>query len=232
MSIPQNYLNYMSGLDVYQELKDSILTLKLKPGQVISENEIAGLYNVSRTPIKSAFLRLKCEKYIEIVPQKGSYVTLLDMKYIKDIIYMRTVLELDMLKTIIDENLVGQVVEKLEDNLEQQMHLINSENVNPNSFYEVDSAFHRCFFEEAGRENMWEVIQDCQVYYSRFRMLDTMVTARYKELHAEHKRIVAALKNKDKQELKACVFDHLHGNIRVLSEKIEGEYRGYFVQHD
>jgi len=73
----------MNGMDIYQKLKDDIITLKLKPGQMISENEIASIYNVSRTPIKNAFLRLKGEKYIEIIPQKGSYVTLLDMKYIR-----------------------------------------------------------------------------------------------------------------------------------------------------
>jgi len=198
---------------------------------MISENEVANIYNVSRTPIKNAFLRLKGEKYIEIVPQKGSFVTLLDMKYIKDIIYMRAVLEVDVLSTIIKEGLREQLISGLEANLERQTELINSDNLDPSSFYEVDSVFHYSLFQEIGRERMWDVIQDCQVYYSRFRILDTMTTARYHELYNEHRNILDSLKKEDIHELKTRVFDHLHGNLRVLAAKIEGEYRDYFIQN-
>jgi len=222
----------MNGMDIYQKLKDDIITLKLKPGQMISENEIASIYNVSRTPIKNAFLRLKGEKYIEIIPQKGSYVTLLDMKYIKDIIYMRSVLEIDVLCTIIEKKRTEEVMEKLEGNLRRQSVLIDSDLINPSSFYEIDSAFHYCFFEAIGRERMWAAIQDCQVYYSRFRILDTMTTGRFHGLYEEHKKIATALKKENKEEIKEYVFNHLHGNLRVLSEKIVGEYKDYFIQHD
>ena len=145
---------------------------------------------------------------------------------------MRTVLEMDMLNIIIDRGFAGQAAGSLEKNLEKQRLLINSDNVNPTSFYEVDSAFHYYLFEIAGREHMWDVIQDCQVFYSRFRILDTMTTARYCELYDEHKKIINSLKGEDKTELKACVFDHLHGNLRALAAKIEGEYRDYFIQYD
>ena len=55
------YLKSMSSDDIYHALKDDILNLRLKPGQMISENEIANSYHVSRTPVKTAFLRLKGE---------------------------------------------------------------------------------------------------------------------------------------------------------------------------
>jgi len=221
----------MSGVDIYQKLKEDIITLKLKPGQMISENEIAGVYNVSRTPIKNAFLRLKGEKYIEIIPQKGSFVTLLDMKYIKDIIYMRSVLEMDMLSSIIENKLTDEVSTKLEDNLSLQKTLIESSCVNPFSYFEIDSAFHYCLFEAVGRGRMWDIIQDCQVYYSRFRILDTMITERFTGLYEEHRKIADALKNQDKQVLKEHIFNHLNGNIRILTPKIEGEFKDYFIQH-
>lgn len=227
----QHHLNGMSGVDIYQKLKDDIITLKLKPGQMISENEVANIYNVSRTPIKNAFLRLKGEKYIEIIPQKGSYVTLLDMKSIKDIIYMRAVLEVDALSKIIEHGLIDKTIEGLEEVLERQKELINSDKLSATTFYDVDSEFHHRLFFYTGRERMWEVIQDCQVYYSRFRILDTMITGRYQELVEEHSRIIYALKNQNHEEIKGSIFDHLHGNLRVLSKKIESEYREYFVQH-
>lgn len=224
------YQNYMSGDDIYQKIKEDILTLNLKPGQMISENEVASSYNVSRTPVKTAFLRLKGEKYIEIIPQKGSFVTLLDIKYIRDIIYMRSVLEMDMLSTILENETANKVASRLEGNLERQFDLVTSNDISPSAFYNIDSDFHFTLFECANREKMWDVIQDCQVYYTRFRILDTATTARYHELYREHVSIVQALKAGDTARLKTCVFDHLHGNLRTLAAKIDGEYKEYFVQ--
>jgi len=223
------YTNYINGEEIYTKLKEEILTLKLKPGQMISENEVASLYNVSRTPIKTAFLRLKGEKYIEIVPQKGSFITLLDMKYIKDIIYMRTVLEIDMFNSIIERGDTDRVGEVLEKNLKKQRQLMDSDEITPTSFYDIDSVFHYSLFEAVGREKMWEVIQDCQVYYTRFRILDTSATARYEELYGEHERIIQALKAEDKSKIKTFIYDHLHGNIRRLAPKIDGEFKDYFI---
>jgi len=224
------YSNYISGVDIYQKLKEDILTLRLKPGQMISENEVANIYNVSRTPIKNAFLRLKGENYIEIVPQKGTFVTLLDMKYIRDAIYMRAVLEMDTFDDIIKRGLSDKVAAKLEDVLERQRMLVESAAINAISFYEVDNSFHLSLFEAVGRKQMWDIIQYCQVFYTRFRMLDSVATARYNELYREHCQILQAFKANDMAQLKSAVFGHLHGALPILADRIETEFKEYFVQ--
>lgn len=225
------YHNFMTSDDIYHALKDDILTLKLKPGQMLSENEVANNYSVSRTPVKTAFLRLKGEKYIEIVPQKGSYVTLLDIQYIRDIIYMRFVLEMDMLISIMEQGHYDGLIDTLKENLASQHRLVDSAAANPTDFYEIDSRFHYALFQHMGRDKMWDVIQDCQVYYTRFRILDTLTTARYQELVTEHENILDAFRKKDREALKKLIYDHLHGNLRTLKDKIEGEYKEYFIQH-
>jgi len=219
-----------NGDSVYHSLKEDIITLKLKPGQKISENEIASIYNVSRTPIKTAFQRLQGEKYIDIVPQKGSFVTLLDMKYIRDVIYMRMVLELDMLRSIIENGLTEKTVSSLRLNLDEQRSLINSNHLTPSSFYEIDSAFHNILFCAVGRECMWDVIQGFQVYYTRFRILDTLTTERYEELFNNHLQIIDALEKENFEELSVHIKDHLHSNLRRLDSKIKNEYSIYFVK--
>jgi DNA-binding GntR family transcriptional regulator len=223
-----DYTNHLTGEDIYNMLKSDILSLKLKPGQRISENEIAEIYNVSRTPIKTAFLRLKGEKYIEIVPQKGSFITLLDMKYITDVIYMRTVLEMNMLTSILNSAAKNKVISLLEENMAEQQKLLDSDEISPTSFYSIDSMFHYTFFKEMGHETTWYIIQDCQVYYTRFRILDTLTTARYHELFQEHQSILQAIKEGNLEDLEFCVKKHLHGNLVRLAPKIEGEFKDYF----
>lgn len=223
------YYKTMSSDEIYHALKEDILTLKLKPGQMISENEVSRSYNVSRTPVKTAFLRLKGERYIDIMPQKGSFVTLLDIKYIRDIIYMRSVLETDVLSTAVEQGTHTALLASLRANLEKQQTLIACGDVNPWDFYTIDSEFHYTMFAFADRTKMWDVIQDCQIYYTRFRLLDTLTTARYQQLYREHVALCHALEIGDLGVLKQVVHDHLHSNLKVLSERIEGEYKEYFI---
>jgi len=224
------YSNHISGVDVYQKIKEDILTLKLKPGQMISENEIANIYHVSRTPIKNAFLRLKGEQYIEIVPQKGSFVTLLDIRNIRDVIYMRALLEMDMLNTIIEEGLTEKAVISLKTNLQEQYDLINSDDLTPSSYFILDNAFHFLLFRIVGRESLWDVIQNYQVYFTRFRLLDVMTTARYEDICREHGQIIEALEEENHAELKTRLMDHLYSSVNRLDSKIKGELKEYFIQ--
>ena len=60
----------------YRVLRSNIIDLNLKPGESISENEIANNLNVSRTPVREAFSLLVSEQLLEIYPQKGTQVFL------------------------------------------------------------------------------------------------------------------------------------------------------------
>ena len=56
-------------------LRSNIISLQLPPGSIVSENEISTALNLSRTPIREALIELSRSKLVEILPQKGSYVT-------------------------------------------------------------------------------------------------------------------------------------------------------------
>ncbi len=79
---------------VFETLKQEILDLELKPGQAISENEICERFGVSRTPVRDALRRLQEQDFIECIPYGGTYVTLLNLSNIKQMIYMRVAVEL------------------------------------------------------------------------------------------------------------------------------------------
>jgi len=135
-----------------------------------------------------------------------------------------------MINNIIDSGQTKAVVEQLTKNMEVQAELISSESISPSAFYDIDSDFHYLLFKTNNREKMMDIIQDCQVYYTRFRILDTATTQRYMELYGEHEAILSALKSEDKERVKTCVFDHLHGNLQKLAPLIEGKYKDYFIQ--
>ena len=59
----------------YAHLEELIVTLKLKPGQVVSEGELSELTGIGRTPIREALQRLAREKLVSILPRRGIVVT-------------------------------------------------------------------------------------------------------------------------------------------------------------
>ena len=222
----------MSGEVIYAALKEDILTLKLYPGQMISENEVAERYHVSRTPVKSAFIRLENEGFIEVVPQKGTFVTLIDYKHIQNVLYMRYVLEVDMLKTILRKPCLQEITKKLMTILKKQEQMIVRGKPNPTSFFEIDSQFHALLFSHVGREQIWSIIQANHVYYTRFRLLDTHVTARYDQLYQEHMEILQALCDRDEARLDKCIYDHLHNLLDHFAKAASGEHRKYLINYE
>ncbi|AOT70703.1 GntR family transcriptional regulator [Geosporobacter ferrireducens] len=223
-----NHFKSMNSDEIYHALKKDILNLRLTPGQLISENEISKKYNVSRTPVKTAFLRLSSEKYIEIVPQKGTYVTLLDMELIKEIIYMRTVLETTVIKGVLG-NVPAEILCKLSDNLKKQEEIVKQPDIDPSEFYKIDSQFHGILFDFAGKTRLWQIIQEFQVYYTRFRMLDIVAVGRFDRLYEEHCELFDIIKSGDKERLDEMMERHLHGNINRLGDKIHNELKDYFM---
>ena len=66
---------------------------QLPPGSIVSENEISAALNLSRTPIREALIELSRSKLVEILPQKGSYVTRIDLDLAEESRFLRCVVE-------------------------------------------------------------------------------------------------------------------------------------------
>lgn len=78
---------------VYEELKSQILNLQLAPGTSISEKEMSEKFNVSRTPVRESFLRLSREGLLNVFPQRGTFVSLIDLNLVEEARFMREHLE-------------------------------------------------------------------------------------------------------------------------------------------
>src|SRR5918911_632620 len=78
---------------VYLALWEGIVSAELEPGRRLSENELADLLGVSRTPVREALARLRDERLVAIVPQLGTFVTLISHQGVADAAFVREALE-------------------------------------------------------------------------------------------------------------------------------------------
>jgi DNA-binding GntR family transcriptional regulator len=67
------------AIHVFERLRDEILSLELRPGQLIDEASLAARFEVSRSPVREALVRLAAEGLVDTVPNKGTVVTPLNL---------------------------------------------------------------------------------------------------------------------------------------------------------
>ena len=89
-----------TSVAVYKDLKEQILHLELPPGSAISEIDTAAAFHVSRTPVRDAFKMLEREGLLEVRPHIGTFVSLIDLNMISDILYLRETLEQAVLRAV------------------------------------------------------------------------------------------------------------------------------------
>src|SRR4051812_25411037 len=77
----------------YEQIKTEILKLSLLPGTKISEKTMSDRLNVSRTPIREAFLKLAQEELLTIVPQSGTFVSLINLDLAEEARFVREIME-------------------------------------------------------------------------------------------------------------------------------------------
>ncbi len=215
---------------VYQQLKEQILHLDLPPGSAISETDTASQYNVSRTPVRDAFKALEMEGLLEIQPHVGTFVSLIDLNEISDILYMREVLEQAVLRDL-SMHFTQSHLLKFNIILEHQKNLLSS-NLDEISlsreFIKSDNEFHSSLFELAGKKNIWFFLSMVNQQYERFRtFINRTGKTNLESLYEEHCIILDAISNKDLDKLSKTITDHIYGGFNRSSSVI-CNYPSYF----
>lgn len=222
-------LDKENGKDyVYRVLKDNIMCLELKPGELLSESDLAKKLNVSRTPIREVLIKLKAEKLIEVKPQAGTYVSLIDWNLIEEAIFIRYNLEKEALKEAC-ENFSDDILMEMEKCLFVQK-LIAQKGDNLLEFHNLDKEYHRLLFVGINKSNVWESICNISTHYNRMRLLAEMKLNK-EFLVDQHITYLDIIKNKDSNIIDEVVSHHIKEPVGQWKKLIkeESEISKYIV---
>lgn len=226
-----NKKNNASSNVVYEGLKEDILSLKLVPGSSISETDTAAKYNVSRTPVRDAFKALANEGLLEVRPHIGTFVSLMDINQISDVLYIRKVVEQSILKDLAVSFSEADEL-KLEFSLNEQKRFLQSADGDEHTvtdFIKYDNNFHKLIFRIAGKESIWNMIFGINQHYERFRSLINLYgDNNIQTLYEEHCSIVEALTREDIEALQTIISKHIYDGFRN-SSAILLQYSDYFI---
>lgn len=220
-----------SGEAVYNTLKKRILYLELIPGTLVSEIETAKEFSVSRTPVRDAFKALVTEGLLEVKPHIGTFVTLIDINDISNILYIREVMEKAVLKELALSFNQSQEFQ-IRHILHRQNELIEDSALSPiefsREFATSDNDFHNTLFTLAGKASLIPYFQLINPQYERFRaFLNLHDRSTVKLLYLQHAKALDFIKNRDIEQLEDLITHHIYDGFNNNSNLIY-QYPDYF----
>jgi DNA-binding GntR family transcriptional regulator len=198
---------------VYMSLKQAILSLAFRPGELMKKSEICKELGVSRSPVTEAMARLANEGLADIVPQAGTYVTRFSMAEIREGAFLREALELAAVErvatTITEEQLV-----LLKRNLRIQEALMQDGDTA--GFHQMDAELHELILSFTGYRRLASLAETAWIHVNRARHLNLPRPGRMQATLTEHKAIVAALEARDPEAARKATRHHLSQLILLL----------------
>lgn len=209
---------------VYEELKRNIMSMKLEPGQTMSTQEIATKLNVSRTPVREAFLRLQSEGLVEMIPQRETMVSKISLKRVEQEKYIRECLEMGVIRKFMDKSGC-----EVEENMAELIQLQKKcgEEKDFVGFLEADDQFHKVLFDVTGQEMAWETIASRNGHYNRLRILYVQRDTAMQESIEQHHKIATLLESGSREEAARALSSHVR-RLDIDEAGLIAQYPDYF----
>ena len=211
------------AMRVVGALRDDIITMALKPGDVFSESDIAGRYGVSRQPVREAFIRLAQQGLLLIRPKRATVVKKISPTGVRQSRFIRESIEVEIIRRV-----AGQPSDDAADVLNgliAEQEDASSAN-DSRRFHTLDELFHRTLARLAGVEYAWQLIDDHKMQLDRLRYLTLGVSSTQRAI-AEHKQIVEAVAKADAAAAETAMRAHLARAELLLNQTI-ADFPDYF----
>lgn len=197
---------------VYVALRDAIVSLDLKPGELLDKQAIADRLGVSRFPVGEAMNRLAAEGLVDIIPQSGSRVARIRISDARENMFLRRALEIETVRRVAS-TATAALVESLLANLKYQQVAID--NGDHGGFHAFDLAFHALLMDHLGFERVRAATETARLGLERVRRL--LNTRRRLELTlAEHNAIVHSIAARDGDGAAQAMHRHLDAVLAEL----------------
>jgi len=225
---PQSLTHVLTGItldpgeslvsQIYRILWDALVTLKILPGQLVSEKEIAAVLNASKTPVREALIRLEEVGLVTVVPKSGTYVTSIRIDAFIEGCFTRLQLETGAVRRAAERSGMEYHVEHMELILDKQSEALEKENYI--GFATLDDDLHKSFFAGAGLQGVWHFLQKTQADVNRVRHLKRLTGIRRgTQVMQQHRDIVDAIKAGDSNGAGDALVAHI-GSLESEIEKL------------
>lgn len=200
---------------IIQVLRQAIIEMQLKPGQALSENDIARRYGISRQPVREAFIKLREAGLLQILPSRGTYVVKISVREVLNARFVREAVECSIARAaaaLID----SQGCLRLAANIADQKHAAAAADYR--AFQVLDEAFHREIATIVDCDYAARVVESARAQTDRVRFLSLPGATSLAVLIAQHQAIVDALAVGDPDAAETGMRVHLREILSALPQ--------------
>lgn len=167
---------------IFRQLRERIIRNDLKPGNRISESEIAKACSVSRQPVRETFIKLAEQGLLAVMPQRGTIVSKIAYSAVLDARFLREAIEADIVAILASAPDAAVI-----DDLRRQIDVQRSHDPQDAAgFILLDERFHRSLAAAAGKAGAWKLLEGLKSQMDRVRFLSIghFPTAKLIDQHA------------------------------------------------
>jgi len=194
-------------------LRQSIAMLELRPGDALSEKEIAGRFGVSRQPVREAFIKLAEAGLVEVRPSRGTYVRKISVREVANARFVREAIECDIASNAA-RLATGDQIARLHGLIAQQRRA--SQAGDYAAFNESDENFHRALADIVQCGYAWRIVEAARFQTDRVRLLSLPAASPLPLLIGQHEEIVGRIEARDPEGAGAAMRRHLREILLAL----------------
>lgn len=206
---------------IVEVLREAIISQKIRPGERVTELEVAERFGISRTPIREAFRQLESEGFLTIVPRKGAVVSDIKEQDIRDFYEIKGVLE---------GYAARQAAKRMREKDIVRLEQFNSEikecaqRQDVSGMTQAHNAFHELILEACGNRKIQQVVAGLVRQFLRFRFYVASLV-HVEDILREHADIVAAIRSGDGERAEICIKINAQLGLEVLLKEFASGYK-------
>lgn len=196
----------------YEVVKSEIIECRLAPGEEVSEARLAAAYGIGKAATRYALSKLGQEGYVISLPRRGHVIAPVTLKSVHEVFELRLLIEPHAAAKACGRIDVARLTEL--DRICAQP-VIPGDAESENRFIVHNRAFHMEIVQAAGNDRVTRIMGQIMDEQTRLLHLALVLKGRPKELHSEHRDLIAALSDGDPDRAHAIVSEHVH-RVRQL----------------
>ena len=201
------------GARVFESVRQAIVQLRFRPGNPLSEAEIARQLGVSRQPVREAFIKLAEVGLVEVRPQRGTFVRLISIREVENARFLRDAIEVAIVRKAAAVASPADLA-RIDGIVAEQRAI--AETGDNAAFLRLDEAFHQAIAASADCEDAWRVLEGLKAQMDRVRYLSLPDATPLSVIIDQHARIAHALAARSPEQAEAAMHEHLAEILKSL----------------
>ncbi|WP_312426146.1 GntR family transcriptional regulator [Lacrimispora sp.] len=212
----------------YRIIRHFILNLHLPPGRKMNEVELADALSISRTPVHDTLYKLSRKNLVDVIPQKGAFVSRIDINRIEQTLWINKQLGTAMIQNIFIRKVKRPQFDILYHNLMQQEDYLAQKDLSQS--VRLITEYYHLLYDLAGKMDfIWDPVQKAGMDLQRLLYLSASDASVMEDFLKDLTALTDALAERDTD--RACIIYHHHlARILLLISPLKEHYPDYFIE--